>query len=285
MMLSAPFNADEREAQRRRGGGPLTAPIRGNMPGQHRQFFAGLRYLVAATAAADGWPEAAVLTGLPGFVASPDPATLRVTGSAPGFLPGQEAGLLGIDLATRRRNRANGTVTSADADGFTVSVRESFGNCPKYIQRRDVFPVTRTAAPVEHFSALDDAARHLIADADTVFVASRARAGLGGVDVSHRGGPPGFVGVDADRLAVPDLPGNRYYNTLGNLLGDDRAALLFVDFAHGDLLHLQGRAAIDWPGQRWTLVVERGWRRRQALPLRWSPPEPSPFLQTEGKPP
>jgi hypothetical protein len=67
------------------------------------------------------------------------------------------------------------------------------------------------------------------------------------VDISHRGGPPGFVtlGSNGD-LIVPDYRGNRYFNTLGNLLGDPRAALLFIDFERGDLLQLQGSVTIDW---------------------------------------
>ena len=53
----------------------------------------------------------------------------------------------------------------------------------------------------------------------------------GGMDVSHRGGRPGFVKLDGDTLVVPDFRGNRYFNTLGNLVSDPRAALVFVDFA------------------------------------------------------
>lgn len=284
-MLHDPFSLDEREAQRRSGGGPPGAAIRDRMPEQHRLFFASLRTLVAATADPDGWPAARLLTGSPGFAGSPDAATLHVATAEPGFSPGQVVGLLGIDLATRRRNRLNGDIVAAGPDGFTVRVRESFGNCPKYIQRRDVAPAARHPGPVETLHALDGAARRAIAVADTVFVASRARSGLGGMDASHRGGRPGFIRVDADRLTVPEFPGNRYCNTLGNLLSDDRAALLFPDFERGDLLHLQGRVSVDWAEGRWTLAVERGWRRREAVPLRWSAPEPSPFLDAIGAAP
>ena len=47
------------------------------MPDQHREFFALLPYLFIATVDTDGWPMASVLTGPPGLVQSPDPATLR----------------------------------------------------------------------------------------------------------------------------------------------------------------------------------------------------------------
>ena len=89
----------------------------------------------------------------------------------------------------------------------------------------------------------------------------------GGLDVSHRGGPPGFVRVDGDVLTIPDYRGNRYFNTLGNLLLEPRAALLFVDFARGEMLQLQGRGDVAWdeadlPGaeRTWRFTVERGWR-------------------------
>ena len=97
--------------------------------------------------------------------------------------------------------------------------------------------------PVESLDHLDGAARAAIAAADTFFVASRSRAGNGamfGADISHRGGRPGFIRVDGDVLTIPDFRGNRYFNTLGNLLAEPRASLLFVDFASGGLLQLTG---------------------------------------------
>ena len=279
-MITPPFNPDERDAQARAGGGPMTAPIRDTMAEQHRRFFEGLPYITVATAGPDGWPDAAVIAGPPGFIAAPDPTTLRVAAAGLSMAPGQPVGLLGIDLATRRRNRANGNVTSVGPDGFSLLVRESFGNCPKYIQRRDVTPCPRTAGPIEELTGLDSSARATIAMADTVFVASRARAGLGGADMSHRGGRPGFIHVEANRLTIPDFDGNRYYNTLGNLLGDPRAALLFIGFDTGDLLQVRGVVSIEWDAhpRRWTIEVDRMRRQRAALPLCWSAPDPSPFL-------
>src|SRR5262249_51906464 len=152
-------------------------------------------------------------------------------------------------FATRRRNRANGAIVARDERGFTLAVRQSFGNCAKYIQRRAVQPASDAPGGVETLAGLDAAARELIAQADTLFVGSRARpdiAAAGGPDMSHRGGRPGFVRLDGDALVVPDFAGNRFFNTLGNLIGEPRAALLFVDFATGDLVQLQGRATVDW---------------------------------------
>lgn len=284
-----PFNADERAAQWRAGiRSGRTAPIRPFMPEQHRAFFALLPYLFTATPDAEGWPMASVLTGAPGFVTSPDATTLRIdalprTGdpAAPGFAAGAEIGLLGLDLTTRRRNRANGRIVNRDGS-LTVHIGQSFGNCPQYIQTRTVTAArtVRTAgeAPAAMLDGLDEAARDLIESADTFFVASRGRSELGaegGFDMSHRGGRPGFVAVQGDTLVIPDFRGNGFFNTLGNLLGDQRAGLLFIDFDSGDLLQIQGTVAIDWQPdgsepagaeRLWRLQVRRAWRTRFAFP-------------------
>jgi hypothetical protein len=236
------------------------------MPDQHREFFEDLPFVLLASAAADGAPRARVLHGAPGFIHSPDAHTLQVRCRSE-LAAGALVGLLGIDFATRRRNRANGIVRS-NVDGMlTLEVRESFGNCPKYITVRDVEPVARVAAPVQLSQGLDDAARAIISAADTFFVAT---SGAGhGLDISLRGGAPGFVGIDADTLIIPDLSGNRYFNTLGNLLLDPRAALLFIGPDSGDVLTLQGVTSITWPQREWRLQVGGATLARAALPLRW----------------
>jgi predicted pyridoxine 5'-phosphate oxidase superfamily flavin-nucleotide-binding protein len=51
----------------------------------------------------------------------------------------------------------------------------------------------------------------------------------GGMDVSPRGDPAGFVRVlDPHTLLLPERPGNRLADTLVNLLSDPRIALLFL---------------------------------------------------------
>lgn len=281
------FHEDEIKAQALTGQRAGRAAIRPLMPDQHREFFALLPCLLAATLDGRGWPMASVLTGEKGFVQSPDPATLRIGAlpaandpAAPGFVTGAEIGLIGLDFTTRRRNRANGRLASVD-DGLTVHVAQSFGNCAQYIQTRAPSPRAIAPATLETLDGLDDAARALIASSDTFFVASRSRAEIGaagGLDMSHRGGRPGFVGVEGETLAIPDFRGNRFYNTLGNLLGDTRAGLIFIDFASGDILQLQGTVTIDWhpdggpagAERLWRVKVERTWRRRGAFPFAWT---------------
>jgi len=300
--MSAIFNPDELAAQALAGLSASGAGIRPAMPDQHRDFFRLLPYLFAATTDVRGWPMASILTGAPGFVHSPDPATLRIDAlaapedpAASNFHDGSTIGLLGLDLTTRRRNRANGRVAAVDDRGLTVAIDQSFGNCAQYIQVRRPAPHPRPAVPAQKLGGLDPDARGLIAGADTFFVASRSRTDIaeaGGLDVSHRGGRPGFVGIEGDTLVIPDFRGNRFFNTLGNLLGDPRAGLLFIDFASGDLLQLQGKAVIDWSAESaaavagaqrsWRLAVERAWRRPAALPFDWTVGEFAPTTLATG---
>jgi PPOX class probable FMN-dependent enzyme len=67
----------------------------------------------------------------------------------------------------------------------------------------------------------------------------------GGMDVSPRGDPPGFVRVlDESTLLLPERPGNRIADTLVNLLSDPRIALLFLIPGVGDTFRVNGTAVL-----------------------------------------
>jgi len=67
----------------------------------------------------------------------------------------------------------------------------------------------------------------------------------GGLDVSPRGDPAGFVRIlDERTLLLPDRPGNKLADTLKNLLGDGRIALLFLIPGVNDTFRVNGRARI-----------------------------------------
>jgi len=260
--MNGPFHPGELHAQQLAGVTGAGGGIRDFMPDQHREFFAALPFVLVASLGADGSPRAEVLCGT---FSSPDPHTL-VVAAASTLAEGAQVGLLGIDFATRRRNRANGRVRSNRNGVLEIAVQQSFGNCPRHIRLRQVHAVARTARPARRFDGPG-----VLAGADTFFIATAG--GAHGVDISHRGGPPGFVQVDGMTLDVPDFDGNRYFNTLGNLLLDPRAALLYIDFDTGDVLQLQGAIAIDWHaagGRRWRFTVASGAWAEAALPLRWS---------------
>lgn len=237
--------------------------IRPAMPEQHQRFFAQLPFVLVAARDASGQPWASLLAGPPGFVDAGAADTLHIR-ARPGvgdplhhaFVPGARIGVLGLEAHTRRRNRVNGRIVRNDADGLELRVEQSFGNCPKYIQpRRAEFQGGREAAtPIQVSAGLGTEARRIIAQADTFFIASAYPASADdndpahGVDVSHRGGEPGFVRIEGNELTVPDLAGNNYFNTLGNLLLDARAGLLFVDFRTGDLAWIAAETEIIHSG-------------------------------------
>jgi len=273
------------------------------MPEEHRAFFASLPLVLVGSVDGTGRPWASLLQGEPGFLASSDPRKLRVTAKpaagdplAKNLSAGAPLGLLGIEFHTRRRNRMNGTVTLLDTQGFEVGVDQSFGNCPKYIQARAPIAASPPLPGASHVvgATLTARAAELIAHADTFFIASAAPGA--GVDVSHRGGKPGFVRISSDGnrtlLTSPDFSGNSLFNTFGNLALEPRCGLLFVDFSSGDLLQLTGRAEIVWDGPELDAFagaqrllrfgVEKGVLREGVLALRWSPAQQAAQLAATG---
>lgn len=265
--------------------------VRDYMPDQHRDFYAQLPFIVLGSVDSgdDAW--ATFVEGRLGFISSPSPTVLDiaaptdVTDPASGCIAdGKPVGLLGIEMHTRRRNRMNGFV-SAMEDGFRVNVDQSFGNCPRYIQLRD-FAFTREpgqafSGTMENLPEFDSPARAMIRGADAFFVASYVdREDRRQVDVSHRGGNAGFVRIgDEGTLTIPDFNGNLFFATLGNILLNGKAGLLFVDFTTGDMLQMTGDAEVilDSPEiaafqgaeRLWTFKPRRIVRRANALALRW----------------
>ncbi len=293
-----PFHAGELRAQARVGASDVAdwaaGFIRPFMPRQHRAFFTQLPFLVIGGADQDGLHWVTLLDGPDRFIRSPDAGTLEVIAQpddqdplAKALLTGTDVGLLGIELSTRRRNRLSGA-TRPHPDGFAIDVRQSFGNCPQYIHERAWRRVAgqhpRRASRAAELNA-DQVAR--IRAADTLFIGTGQR-GQGdhrsnGYDASHRGGAPGFVAVTGPRhLRIPDYAGNNFFNTIGNLLENPRIGLVFVDFETGGLLHVSGRASVDWDARdshdpnamrMIDVTVEAVVDRPAALALRWSKDE------------
>jgi predicted pyridoxine 5'-phosphate oxidase superfamily flavin-nucleotide-binding protein len=255
MIFLSPFHEGECAAQERVGVREKMSSvgqqvIRTFMPEQHRELFTRLPFVVVGTVDEQGQPWASVLANPPGFIKSPTPHELVISAQplsadplADTLVSGAPIGLLGIEPHTRRRNRMNGTIERITENGFGVRVSQSFGNCPKYIQARKPEYVSGcVVAKVTECKGLsDEAVRQLILRADTFFIATAypvdkrdAAAPAHGVDVSHRGGKPGFVRVgDDDFLTVPDYAGNQFFNTIGNLLANPRAGLYIHRLRNG----------------------------------------------------
>lgn len=66
---------------------------------------------------------------------------------------------------------------------------------------------------------------------------------------SYKGGDPGFVRVvDEHTIAFPAYDGNGMFLTLGNIIESGAVGLLFVDFADGSRLRLNGDATVEDEG-------------------------------------
>jgi uncharacterized protein len=264
---ASPFHAGEQTIQSLAGVRDRMelkgrAVIRDHMPEQHRAFFATLPFMVVGLADQNGHPWATTLSGPKGFMNSVEENLLAVKAwPDPGdplhscIRDGAPVGGLGIEFSTRRRNRINGRIENCIiGEGFSIRVQQSFGNCPKYIQARNERPWIRSKPVPECRVAphLGDSEASFIAEADTFFIASRSAQldqldSAQGLDVSHRGGLPGFVRVvSQNEVCFPDFSGNLLFNTLGNLAADARAGLLFIDFQSGGMLQIIGRARICW---------------------------------------
>src|SRR5262249_35754664 len=63
--------------------------------------------------------------------------------------------------------------------------------------------------------------------------------------IQHRGGPPGFLKVLAEKtLAFADFGGNRQYITLGNLSENPKAFIFLMDYANRQRVKLWGTARV-----------------------------------------
>lgn len=244
---------------------------------------------------------ASALIGRPGFMSAEDRSIeFDLTQAAPiaadplwrNIDRHPEVGTLIIDLASRRRLRVNGRIERAGDDLLRLGVIEAYPNCPKYIQRRTAsfaFEATAPPAPPAPREGTSLAADHaeIIGAADTMFVASAHPDR--GVDMSHRGGKPGFVRVlDGRTLRIPDYAGNSMFNTLGNFVSNPRAGLLFIDFASGRILQLTGTPAILWDldvedhetgGTRryWEFAIEQWIETSLPVAVTWEFLDASPF--------
>jgi len=90
---------------------------------------------------------------------------------------------------------------------------------------------------------LNDLTRQFVERSPFVCVATSRPDG--GLDISPRGDPAGFVRIlDDRRLLIPERPGNRLADTLTNLLADPRIGLLFLIPGVGDTFRVNGHAAV-----------------------------------------
>lgn len=97
---------------------------------------------------------------------------------------------------------------------------------------------------------MTEEAKELISQADLFFVSSSSKESKD-LDTNHRGGPNGFVrlldndaATGSTRIVWPEYSGNRLYQTLGNLVSNPVAGLIFPNFDTGDVLYVTGETEV-----------------------------------------
>jgi predicted pyridoxine 5'-phosphate oxidase superfamily flavin-nucleotide-binding protein len=91
---------------------------------------------------------------------------------------------------------------------------------------------------------LDPAHRAFIESRDFFFLSTVDHRGY--PTCSHKGGPPGFVRVlDERTLAFPSYDGNGMYLSMGNIAGQAKVGLLFIDFETPHRVRVHGVATVD----------------------------------------
>ncbi|MCZ6554743.1 MAG: pyridoxamine 5'-phosphate oxidase family protein [Candidatus Dadabacteria bacterium] len=239
--------------------------------------------------------QASVLTGNPGFIQALDERTIRIDAMTfdgdpliANLKKRNEIGILAIDLETRHRLKVKGEAQIKSGIIY-VTVKRAYAQCPKYIQAREAVSIPseyHAKGNIQHSENLSNDLQKFIATSDTFFISTYHEDS--GVDVSHRGGNPGFVKVlNQNKIVFPDYSGNSMFNTLGNISVNPGASLLFIDFQNGSTIQLTGEANIIWDDYR---VEEFAGAERivefeicgvvhtsDALPLQWQFLNYSPF--------
>lgn len=281
--------------------------VRSYLPDQHRALLASLPFIVVGSIDENHQPTASILFGFPGMIETSTESSVKI-GATPAkgdplrdnLSVGSPLGFLAIEFETRRRNRMNGKITAIDHIGFEVEVDQTFGNCPQYIQARslphDSYNASIDATAVATRNPSTEDVKIRLEAADTFFIASSyfedAADTKHGVDVSHRGGKPGFVKYEDGVLTFPDFSGNNHFNTIGNIVLNPKVGLLFPNFETGELLFIEGKAEVIWDGpevlafdgaQRLINVKVTETRLLDgAMPARWHFSDYSPSLENTG---
>lgn len=197
---------------------------------------------------------------------------------------GKLVAALAIDLTTRDRVKLGGrmiagAVTEGGEVQIALKIEESLGNCPKYLNKKDLS--SRDAVVkgvVKRGLPLSDDAVGVVRQADMVFLTSGHGESM---DTNHRGGPKGFVRIsrndeDGVEIIYPECEsifarcpvlsslltvtdsGNRLYQTLGNLKVNPLVGVAIPDFETSDVLYVSITPCAIYRGETLTIVSSRG---------------------------
>jgi len=190
----------------------------------------------------------AAISGAPPIANAVGQGILALAASADDLLPNGlnapiRVGGLVLALARAERARINGTLRQHGA-AIELVAEEAFTLCRKYIAPSVAASPDVVVGPASREAiALDDPwVGVAVAAADTTFLASIAPDGM--PDVAHRGGPAGFIVLDAARAVASwtEFVGDGVFKSAGNVRATGTASLLLLDMDSGDALELIGSA-------------------------------------------
>jgi len=225
--------------------------------------------IVLATPSADGRLRFTAIGGRAPLIEVLGGASVALPVALPVAMPGESVpvGGLAIALAQRRRARLNGELTVGD-DRTVLDAAEAFTNCRKYVAPSEAIETeTRIGPSRRERVALGDPWLHgVLARAETSFLATVSPSGM--PDVSHRGGPPGFLSLDAPSatLTWSEFVGDGMLKSAGNVRANGQITLLVIDLPTGDAAELTGQATYETLMTRQRARTEGLERHRDPFP-------------------
>ena len=195
-------------------------------------------------------------------------------------------GMIFVDFERHLRYRINGQARqSADSSLFSnewphgervieVAVAQSYTNCGARIANANDFSLDSQATPTPAAfvnlpiqDCISTTLQEFIESRSFFFMATCTRGGE--CDCSYKGRNPldNHVArvIDDRTLVMPDYSGNNMFNTIGNILSNDRASLLFIDIQKGILNRINGRATVledpvewrkEWPEAKRLITLQ-----------------------------
>jgi uncharacterized protein len=219
------------------------------------EFALGADLFLLATANPDNTLGFTVISGAPPLIEAlgessrrvrhqPEESNLHIQfkpALAPQVSQPTPCGGLAISLAQARRVRINGLLIPG-TDTSELAPEETFTLCRKYMapslpldDAQRLGPTAREPLPLD-----DPWLADLLSRTETAFLASVSPEGM--PDVAHRGGPPGFLELNAATLTWSEYVGDGVFKSAGNIRANGVMTLLVADLDSGDGVELSGHA-------------------------------------------
>jgi len=243
------YHAGQREVQDEANSRPaadMLAERMGSRGERNLSFYARADLVIYATVDEGGVLRFSAVSGSAPLLEPFDGALLALPACFPALAPGTQVGAIAIDLESASRARANGVIDEREGARVLVS-REEFINCRKYVAPSLALETAGHAGPErrEQIAFDDEHLLRALAAVETSFVATIDPTGQ--PDVSHKGGPPGFLRYDAlaRRLEWIELIGNGTFRSAGNVRATGAISVVALDLPTGEAYELSGRGQYE----------------------------------------